>query len=221
MQRADHARADGQSDAGGTSGEARGRVASAWRESSDVLFPAGLARPRQTRRARTTRLPARQPAGNHQRGRLVRIECGTRGGFHTSCLSYPVPLPSWGGVRFPNYSISFSASITSSVCPFTFTFGNPRRTMPALSMMNVVRSMPINSRPYSDFILYTPYSLHTLLPGSASSGKFSSCLAMNLPCESVESALMPTTFAPSFLIGAILSRKLHASIVHPGVMSLG
>ncbi len=55
-----------------------------------------------------------------------------------------------------DYAISFSASSTSSVCPFTLTFGNTRRTMPALSMTKVVRSIPMNSRPYSDFILYTP-----------------------------------------------------------------
>src|SRR5208337_1389908 len=58
MQRADHARSAGQSNSGGTGGEARRRVACAWRESRDALFPTGVARSRQARRARTARLPA-------------------------------------------------------------------------------------------------------------------------------------------------------------------
>ena len=134
-------------------------------------FPHGVARPRQARRARTARLPARQPARHEQRRRL--------------------------GKRLRDRLQRFEHFFGMAIY---LHLGEPRRTTPALSMMNVVRSVPMNSRPYSDFILYTPYSLQTLLPGSASSGKFSSCLAMNLPCDSVESALMPTTFAPSFLI---------------------
>src|SRR5271156_2667632 len=61
-QRADHARREGQSDAGAAGGEGRRWVAGARRESRALLLPAGLARSRQASRARTARVPARQSA---------------------------------------------------------------------------------------------------------------------------------------------------------------
>ena len=44
--------------------------------------------------------------------------------------------------RSRRYPSSFNVSITSSVCPFTFTLANTLRTTPLLSMTNVVRSIP-------------------------------------------------------------------------------
>ena len=92
--------------------------------------------------------------GTFRRGRegqpeIQKIRSSTRRAAHGGLLqrTEEARIGSDCRARQSTYAIAFSASITSSVCPFTFTFGNTRRTTPALSMMNVVRSMPMNSRP--------------------------------------------------------------------------
>ncbi len=61
------------------------------------------------------------------------------------------------GTRFqgPAYK-ACTAAITASAWPFTFTLGNTAATFPAASMTKVVRSMPMNFRPYKDFSFHTP-----------------------------------------------------------------
>ncbi len=75
--------------------------------------------------------------------------------------------------------------------------------------------------PYRTFSPKAPNFLATVLSGSASSGKLSLYLARNFSWEARESGLTPKTTAPVFLIFAWVSRKAHASLVHPGVSSFG
>src|SRR4051812_6223669 len=46
-------------------------------------------------------------------------------------------------------------------------------------------------------------------------------LALNFLCDSTESALTPNTTAPRSRMSSRPSRKLQASVVHPGVSSFG
>lgn len=51
----------------------------------------------------------------------------------------------------------FISLSTSSVWPGTFTLSQRRSTLPSGPMRYVVRAMPMNLRPYSDFSCQTPY----------------------------------------------------------------
>ena len=52
---------------------------------------------------------------------------------------------------------SLTAFSTSSAWPSTFTLSHRRATLPSPSMRYVVRTLPMNLRPYRDFCCQTPY----------------------------------------------------------------
>ena len=81
--------------------------------------------------------------------------------------------------------------------------------------------MPIDFLPYMFFSRQAPNFSAVLWSGSASSGKLSLCLPLNLTWLATSSGLTPKTFAPSFFSSCERSRKAHASRVQPGVSSRG
>ena len=88
-------------------------------------------------------------------------------------------------------------------------------------MTTVVRMMPMETRPYMFFSPQAPYFSITWPSGSESSGNESPSLPANLQCESIESLLMPSTSAPSARSSGNAAWNSLASVVHPGVSSLG
>src|SRR5690606_16866653 len=63
-----------------------------------------------------------------------------------------------GSLGLGVHAISRIAASTSSTCPFTLTLGNTLRITPFPSMTKVVRTMPMNLRPYRLFSCQTPYA---------------------------------------------------------------
>src|SRR5262245_57106481 len=113
------------------------------------------------------------------------------------------------------------ASSTSSTWPLTLTLRQIFRTTPSPSIRKVARSMPMYLRPYRLFSIQVPYFSQILPSSSDTSGKLSWYLALNLSWRATLSLLTPITCALSFLKAAAESRKPQASVVQPGVSSLG
>ena len=67
----------------------------------------------------------------------------------------------------------------------------------------------------------TPYCLRTLPPWSLSSVKGRLWPPAKAACRPTESELTPITSAPAAEKTSWLSRKAHASAVHPDVLSRG
>src|SRR3989441_5068021 len=113
------------------------------------------------------------------------------------------------------------AAMTSSVWRSTLTLCQIFAIEPASSMRNVVRSIPKYSRPYRFFNFHTSYAVVTFPSSSLNSGKLRWYLSLNFTWLFVSSRLTPSNTAPFEVTRPRLSRKLHASFVHPVVSSFG
>src|SRR5579875_3580630 len=134
------------------------------------------------------------------------------------CLGFGLGVWVWFCFRGLCWCRSFS---TCWMWPSTLTPLYAFFILPSSSIMKVERSTPQYSLPYILFFLYTSYSLITFLSGSLRMWKLREYFSANLLWLWTLSALTPSTTAPSSLILWMLSRKAHASLVHPGVSSLG
>ena len=114
-----------------------------------------------------------------------------------------------------------TASATSAPCPTGFTFSNTRAMRPVSSMTKVVRFTPMYFFPNIDFCAHTPYASHTAWSVSATSGYASPYFALNFSCFFAVSGLTPMTVASIPSNRGRACWKLHASMVQPGVSSLG
>src|SRR5690606_35437707 len=113
------------------------------------------------------------------------------------------------------------ASYTASAWPATLTLRHCAATRPSGSIRKVLRSMPRNLRPYSDFSRITSKPLHKASSASETRSKRKPCLAQKLACDFTESRETPSTSAPArrnFVSRALNSRP---SVVQPGVESFG
>ena len=73
----------------------------------------------------------------------------------------------------------------------------------------------------NDLSPHTPYASQTDLSSSAISVNGRPNFSMNLSCRAAESALTPITTAFFAVIASCASRKPHASLLQPGVLSFG
>ena len=89
---------------------------------------------------------------------------------------------------------------TASLWPSTLTRGNAARTIPFASMTKVVRSTPIDLRPYMFFSFQTPYASQTRCSASASKMNGRLNFWTNRACELDESGLTPRILGASGLI---------------------
>src|SRR5262249_17815907 len=103
----------------------------------------------------------------------------------------------------------------------TFTLSHRFATLPLPSTRYVVRAIPMNDRPYSDFFCHTPYFSATSWSASASNGKVTSYFAANFALLASSRMLIPTTAAFPALNFGRLSRNAQVSLVQPGVSSFG
>src|SRR5207245_3288957 len=124
-------------------------------------------------------------------------------------------------VQLEGFAGAQRAARTSSTWPSTFTRWNTFWTFPRSSITNVVRSIPMNVFPYRFFSFHTPYAFRTFPSGSERSGKDREYFSRNFAWLARSSLLTPRTTAPFDWTRERLSRKEHASLVHPGVSSFG
>ena len=73
----------------------------------------------------------------------------------------------------------------------------------------------------NDLFPHTPYASQIDLFSSATNVNGRPNFSMNLSCRAAESALTPSTTAFFAVIASWLSRKPHASLLQPGVLSFG
>src|SRR6516165_1807367 len=123
-----------------------------------------------------------RPAGRHLGGRIG-------GGKNRHRLAGQ----SFAECRRQRARAAFS---TSATWPGTLTLCHTPRTIPAPSIRNVARSMPMYLRPYMLFSTHTPYFSHTSAPASEARMNGSPCFFLNLSCDATESFDMPITTAP-------------------------
>ena len=88
-------------------------------------------------------------------------------------------------------------------------------------MHTVVRMTPVVFLPYIILSPYAPHAVITLRSGSDSSVNGSRYFCANFVCDSPESDEMPSTTTPAFCSSLFRSRNPQASLVQPGVSSLG
>ena len=94
-------------------------------------------------------------------------------------------------------------------------------TLPSGSITNVERLIPVYVRPMYFFSPQTPYASASLCSGSASSRNGSSCFDLNFWCDWTGSGLTPITSTPCSRKRSYVSLNSQASVVQPGVSSLG
>src|SRR5262249_18304643 len=101
------------------------------------------------------------------------------------------------------------------------TFFQCLRTTPSGPIHTVERITPFVFLPYIILSPYAPHAVMTLRSGSESSVNGRRYFCANFVCDSPESAETPSTTTPAFPSSRLRSRKPQASLVHPGVSSLG
>src|SRR5439155_16032484 len=107
----------------------------------------------------------------------------------------------------------WSAALATRVqCFFTFPSG---------PIQTVERITPVVFLPYIIFSPHAPYFVITFLSGSESSRNDSLYFFVKRACDVAPSGEMPSTTASCFSIARYRSRNPHASLVQPGVSSLG
>ena len=88
--------------------------------------------------------------------RIDKINGQIRTGRQASFWLLIHPVCSHWAKLFPYQRASFRRSSTSSTCPFTVTLRQTSVTFPLRSMIKVLRTTPMNSRPYIFFSCHTP-----------------------------------------------------------------
>ena len=88
------------------------------------------------------------------------------------------------------------AASTSAAWPVTLTLRQALAIFPALSIRNVLRSMPIYLRPYIDFSTQVPYFSATACVSSDASGNVSSYFSANFSIGFILSGDTPITSMP-------------------------
>src|SRR5882762_3762627 len=101
------------------------------------------------------------------------------------------------------------------------TFFQCFRTTPSGPIHTVERITPFVFLPYIILSPYAPHAVISLRSGSESSVNGSRYFCANFVCDSPESAETPSTTTPAFCSSLLRSRKPQASLVQPGVSSLG
>src|SRR3989442_11277208 len=115
-----------------------------------------------------------------------------------------------------------TASHTCSGClAASGTFFQCLRTTPSGPIHTVERITPLVFLPYIILSPYAPHAVMTLRSGSESSVNGSRYFCANFACDSPESDETPSTTTPAFCRSFQRSRNPHASLVQPGVSSLG
>src|SRR5262245_33935689 len=113
------------------------------------------------------------------------------------------------------------ASTSSGWASAFFTAGQCLITSPLGPMTTVERMVPSTVLPYMTFFPKAPYFFMTSSWGSDRSVNGSLYLLANFLCESILSLLTPNMTVLLFFKDTPRSRKPQASLVHPGVSSLG
>src|SRR5512143_3858721 len=114
-----------------------------------------------------------------------------------------------------------TSSSTSAACPSGLTGSHTLTTFPFPSRRKVTLAVPIDSFPMKLFSLQTPYLSWTEWSSSESSLTVSPYFSVNFTCDAQLSLLIPSTTAPAFSYPSRSFVKSTASIVQPGVSSLG
>jgi hypothetical protein len=121
----------------------------------------------------------------------------------------------------PNQPVPRITCKTASAWPGTLAGRHTASINPVGPTTNVLRTIPCILRPYMIFSPKAPYAAATRLSGSVSSGNGSECLPRNFACALRLSPLTPSTGTFALSKAAWRSRKSHASVVQPGVLSRG
>ena len=82
--------------------------------------------------------------------------------------------------------------IPRSVWPFTFTFRHSFTTLPSVSSINVLRSIPIYSLPKFFFSFHTSNALANSFSSSANNKNGNPCFSINFSCLEIGSGLTPS-----------------------------
>ena len=117
--------------------------------------------------------------------------------------------------------VPLSAASTACTWPSTFTLRHSCAIVPSAATRKVERITPSYSRPMNFLRPQAPSCSARAWSSSLSSGKARACLAMNLACSCNGSGLTPNTATPSLARAASRAEKSQASVVQPGVRSLG
>ena len=169
-------------------------------------------------RRRHRRDPVRDPAADHDRG----VALSLRGAWRRS-NPHRVHARS-GATAATGRRRHFSpcaAARTSAAWPVTLTLRQALAILPALSIRNVLRSIPIYLRPYIDFSTQVPYFSATACDSSDASGNVSWYFSANLSIGFILSGDTPMTSMPIWPSCGSASWNAHASLVQPGVSAFG
>src|SRR3569623_2071088 len=157
------------------------------------------------------REPATPPVARHRAG--ARDLGGGGGGFENRSDR--------SGDRLHRRQPSaFTAASTSSTCPGTLTLRHTLASVPDTSNSQVVRSIPLYSRPYSTLGTHAPNASITPF-SSLASGTVRRYFAVNLACLAGASFDTPSKAAPALANSAAIALKSWASLVQPAVSSFG
>jgi len=119
------------------------------------------------------------------------------------------------------YKVLRKFSTSSGWSSAFFTTGQCLITSPFGPITTVERIVPSTVLPYIIFLPHAPYFFIASALGSDSKTYGRSYFSENLLCEEILSLLTPKTTAFNFLSWLLRSRNPQASLVQPGVLSLG